>query len=218
MQAVQPIYDHVFMALPIFSAQTDKLFEELLSFLWTHQKEGQTVQKRRLVAKNRIAANLEMGGQQIFHPQQTIQGLQQNLIQKLFKKTLSQEETKLLQLLESALISIGRPSLETHAYHFGPQQWERTAKLLEQQNVMFAQAFSSIGIFLELLEDELDSWGSAAIYGHSKTSKLFPLSPADHITLRACNLSTISQLFIPNDSGTISRNLINYFTQPFPLS
>ena len=82
-----------------------------------------------------------MGGLQIPHPQQTIQGLEQNFIQKLFKKTLSQEETKLLQLLESALISIGRPSLETHAYHFGPQQWERTAKLLEQQNVMFAQAF-----------------------------------------------------------------------------
>ena len=63
------------------------------------QKEGQTVQKRQLVAKNRIAANLEMGGLQIPHPQQTIQGLQQNFIQKLFKKTLSQEETKLLQLL-----------------------------------------------------------------------------------------------------------------------
>ena len=52
-----------------------------------------------------------MGGLQIPHPQQTIQGLQQNLIQNLFKKTLSQEETKLLQFLESTLISIGRPSL-----------------------------------------------------------------------------------------------------------
>ena len=50
-----------------------------------------------------------MGGLQIPHPQQTIQGLQQNFIQKLFKETLSQEETKLLQLLESTLISIGRP-------------------------------------------------------------------------------------------------------------
>ena len=53
------------------------------------QKEGQTVQKRQLVAKNRIVANLEMGGLQIPHPQQTKQGLQQNFIQKLFKKTLS---------------------------------------------------------------------------------------------------------------------------------
>ena len=51
-QAVQPIYNHVFMAIPILSAQTDVLFEELLSFLWTRQKEGQTVQKRQLVAKN----------------------------------------------------------------------------------------------------------------------------------------------------------------------
>ena len=89
-----------------------------------------------------------MGGLQIPHPQQTIQGLQQNLIQNLFKKTLSQEDTKLLQFLESTLISIGRPSLEKHVYYLGPQQWEHTAKLLERQNVMFAQAFSSIGILL----------------------------------------------------------------------
>ena len=34
-QAVLPVYNHVFMALPILSAQTDELFEELLSFLWT---------------------------------------------------------------------------------------------------------------------------------------------------------------------------------------
>ena len=60
--AVIPIYNHVLMALPIPEAKLQDLDKEVLAFFWTRQKEGETTQKRRLVAKERFPANLEVGG------------------------------------------------------------------------------------------------------------------------------------------------------------
>ena len=84
--ALLPIYNHVFMALPVDRSYTDELQKEIQKFLWTRQLEGQTKQKRRLVAKSRLAAGLEMGGLGILSPENTVQGFQQNLIQKIYKK------------------------------------------------------------------------------------------------------------------------------------
>ena len=56
----------------------------VLSFLWTRQKEGQTVGKRILVSKKRVSASFGMGGLQIPDPETTIQGTQINLLQKIF--------------------------------------------------------------------------------------------------------------------------------------
>jgi hypothetical protein len=60
--AFTPIYNHVFMALPITGNYTDELQKAILKLLWTRQFEGQTKQKRRLVAKKRLGAGLAMGG------------------------------------------------------------------------------------------------------------------------------------------------------------
>jgi hypothetical protein len=60
--ALIPIYNHVMMALPVGKLYSDELQKEVLKFLWTCQHEGQSKQKRRLVAKNRLGAGLEMGG------------------------------------------------------------------------------------------------------------------------------------------------------------
>ena len=38
--ALTPIYNHICMALPIEEDQIKKLFEDILSFLWTRQKKG----------------------------------------------------------------------------------------------------------------------------------------------------------------------------------
>jgi hypothetical protein len=65
-----PIYNHVFMALPISSNHIGELQKAVLKMLWTRQLDGQTKQKRRLVARNRLGAGLEMGGW-VFNPLKT---------------------------------------------------------------------------------------------------------------------------------------------------
>ncbi len=77
------VYNHVFMALPVESQHTEALFSEILRFLWTKQVDGQTTQKRRLVARKCITAGLEMGGLGIPHPDEIIQWFRQNLLQKI---------------------------------------------------------------------------------------------------------------------------------------
>jgi hypothetical protein len=57
-----PIYNHVFMALPITNNHIDELQKLVLKLLWTRQLDGQTKQKQRLLAKKRLGAGLEMGG------------------------------------------------------------------------------------------------------------------------------------------------------------
>jgi hypothetical protein len=59
--ALIPIYNHVFMALPVEPIHTENLFSKILRFLWTKQVDGWIAQKRRLVAKKRISAGLDMG-------------------------------------------------------------------------------------------------------------------------------------------------------------
>ncbi len=58
------------MALTITNNHTDELQKAFLKLLWTHQLDGQTRQKRRLVAKKRLGAGLEMGGL-VFNPLRT---------------------------------------------------------------------------------------------------------------------------------------------------
>ncbi len=74
----------VFMALPITSNHTDELQKAVLKLLWTRQLDGQTKQKRRLVARKRLGAGLEMGGLGIQPIENMVQGFQQNLLQKIY--------------------------------------------------------------------------------------------------------------------------------------
>ena len=112
------------MALPVLDEQADAIFNEILSFLWTRQVDVEQVQKRRIVAKNQISASIELGGLNIPHPRNVIKGLQMNLIQKLFRKEMSDHDgdTSLLQeILDSALVAIGRPTLLENVSEFGPK-------------------------------------------------------------------------------------------------
>ncbi len=44
---------------------------------------------------------------------------------------------------------------------------------------MFAQAFRAVAVLLNIYEMDKDGWHHAAIYGHSKASKLYPLTTAE---------------------------------------
>ncbi len=95
----------IFIYICIFYAIFSVLFSQLIAipfdiiltfFLsikkyWTSygpckQHDGQTIQKRRLVAKDRIPASFNRGGLQVPHPDDTAEGLHLNLLQKIQNK------------------------------------------------------------------------------------------------------------------------------------
>ena len=92
-RALVPIYNHVFMTLPMSMENANEISTEIYSFLWTKQEAGITKQKRRLVAKDRISAGCEMGGLSVNTPAQMMDGMQQNLIQKIYRKIDTTQET-----------------------------------------------------------------------------------------------------------------------------
>jgi hypothetical protein len=140
--ALIPIYNHVMMALPVGKRYIDELQKEVLKFLWTRQQEGQSKQKRRLVAKTRIGAGLEMGGLGIQPIENTAQGFEQNLVQKIYKKANQPETDSLLpRILNGHLRHVNRPLLQEHVERLGPEQWLTTASRLQNKNAMFAEAF-----------------------------------------------------------------------------
>jgi hypothetical protein len=53
-------YNHIFMTLLVQKEMTKRLHQEILDFLWTKQHDGETIQKRRLVAKDRIPAHTKL--------------------------------------------------------------------------------------------------------------------------------------------------------------
>ncbi len=44
---------------------------------------------------------------------------------------------------------------------------------------MFAQAFRAVAVLLNIYKMDKDGWHHAAIYGHFKASKLYPLTMAE---------------------------------------
>jgi hypothetical protein len=109
------------VALPVEPRHTEPLFSEILRFLWTKQVDGNTKQKRRLVAKRRISAGLEMGGLGIQHPDEIVQGFQLNLLQKIHKQGRTHPTSNLPTILTGLLARANRPSLADHIQHLGPR-------------------------------------------------------------------------------------------------
>jgi hypothetical protein len=73
--ALTPLYNHVFMALPVTEKDLQPLYKEIKSFLWTRTENEATIQKRRLVAAKRLSASFDKGGLQIPHLWETAEGL-----------------------------------------------------------------------------------------------------------------------------------------------
>jgi hypothetical protein len=89
----------------------------------------------------------------------------------------------------------------------GPQQWNLTAMRLESKNKMFAQAFRAISTLLQIYEVDKDGWHHAPIYGHTKTSLLYPFTMAEAELLWGWDIIVVSQLFNINDlTGKLDRS------------
>ncbi len=76
------------MALPIADATLKELDKEVRDFFWTKQCEGETMHKRRRVARPRIAADLHMGGLNVPTFQTLAEGFRLNLLQRIYKREL----------------------------------------------------------------------------------------------------------------------------------
>jgi hypothetical protein len=161
--------------------------------------DGRIKQKRRLVAKNRLAAGLEMVGLGIPHPDEIIQGFRQNLIQRIVKQARNNPTACLPRILAGLLIRANRPCLEEHIQTLGPKQWKITGNRIQPWNRMLGLAFLAVADLLATYETSREFWHAAAIAGHSNFSKVFPLSNGERTILRDHQVFSVSQLLEVND-------------------
>ena len=113
------------MSLLLRKHQLEELDKEVRSFFWTKQRDGHTLQKRGLVAKNRIPAAYSIGGLQVSLLETTAKSFRLNLLQKLFQKTIHPNHflpTVLPSILRQLLHVTGRPDLEQHVHRMGRRQ------------------------------------------------------------------------------------------------
>ena len=207
--ALIPIYNHIFMALPVQKEMTKRLHQEILDFLWTKQHDGETIQKRRLVAKDRIPASFNRGGLQVPHPDDTAEGLHLNLLQKIQNKIRLPHRyppSHLPAILEETLRDARCPTFTEHLEKYGPDRWDRTAEKIKNRNLLFSQAFHTMAKLLRTHEKDPKTWHTAAIDGHSKFNKLLPLSRNEAAHLHAINIKTISHLYETNELGNLQNN------------
>jgi len=209
--ALIPLYNHIFMALPLAGGQADTLHKEILNFLWTRQKDGVTRNKRKLVAKNRLPASHDKGGLQIPHPRETCEGLHINLLQKIYRKSKYPHKgphSHLPRILEDVLQLARRPTLQFHVETYGPDQWTHTAERMRQYNLLFAELFHSMAKLLRLHEGERGTWHVAALNGHSLFNKLLPLTRDEASHLLEINTRTVGQIYDTDETGQL-QNRIN---------
>jgi hypothetical protein len=83
---------------------------------------------------------------------------------------------------------------------------------------MMGQAFIAMADLLETQENNYEDWHCSAIYGHTKSSKLYPFSRADQAYLESIHVRTVSQLYAINDlTGTIDRTENVDLIQAIPM-
>lgn len=146
-----------------------------------------------------------------------MQGFQQNLIQKIYKRSRQGDTDYLLPtILDRLLLRVNHPTLTDHIEQLGPEQWSLTATRLQKKNRMLSQAFHAVAALLRISEMDF-----AAIYGHTKQSKLFPITTAEAALLRDWDILVVSQLFNRNElTGMLDRlknNTLYTRLQPYPM-
>ncbi len=202
--AYMPLYNHVFMALPIPMEEENRIQQDIQKFMWTKTRDGIQLQKRRMISKKRLNASHAMGGLNIPLVQDTVQGLHANLLQKILKNGLKDEGNMLYLLLQDLLQRTNRPSLPEHVQRIGPTGWTKTAAKISPFNKLLAQAFQAVATLLVSLEDSKQHWHLSAIIGHSETNNL-NITETEKNVLKNNEVVTVSQLFQVNDSGMLSR-------------
>ncbi len=132
--AFLPVYSlfswHSLLNLVILRASIKKI----LKFLWTRQLDGQAHQKGSLVALKRLSAGREMGGWSIPHPDEILQGFQQNLFQKIYQLSQSNTASPFAAILHHLLARADCVTLAVHIQRLGPEQWILTGKRLQPWN------------------------------------------------------------------------------------
>jgi hypothetical protein len=168
-----------------------------------------TIQKRRLVAKDRIPASFNRGGLQVPHPADTAEGLHLNLLQKIQNKIWLPHRyppSQLPTILEEALRDAKCPKFMEHLEKYGPDRWDRTAEKIKDRNLLFSQSFQTMAKLLRIHEKDSKTWHTAAIDGHSKFNKLLSLSRNEAAHLHAINIRTISNLYEINELGHLQNS------------
>jgi hypothetical protein len=94
---------------------------------------------------------------------------------KIYKRSRQGDTDSLLPtILDRLLLRVNHPTLTDHIEQLGPEQWSLTATRLQKKNRMLSQAFHAVAALLRISEMDF-----AAIYGHTKQSKLFPITTAE---------------------------------------
>jgi len=205
--AYVPIYNHIFMALPIQIDQCLQVDKDIRSFLWTRQDKGETKQKRRLIAKDRISAPHTVGGLQISETATTMAGFRLNLLQKIYKRIQHPSRfppSSLPTLMNSTLNYCKRPSLQQHVQYLGPKEWQKTSSVLKNHNLLLSQCFEAGSQIIKHMEIDQDNWQHASIVGHSMES-IFPFTAEEKWELEYRNIRVIGQLFQEGENGDITR-------------
>jgi len=195
--AFTPILNHILMVLPVQKSTLLELDKEIRDFLWTKQCQGETVQKRRRVAKNRLAADYHLGGLNVPSFQTLAEGFRLNLLQRIYKRELQPAKypsSHLPGILDQLLRRGGRPTLETHVQRLGPLEWEKTAIALKQHNKMFSAAFSAGQEILIRMEGDSKYWHHAPIKGHSLEGP-FRITTLEGQQLHSKDINVIGQLY-----------------------
>jgi len=202
--ACLPIYNHVFMTMPIDTEQKDKIEKEILKVLWTKQKEGQTLRKRKQVAKYRMQGRYEIGGLEIPTIEQHAEGLQMNLIQKVYKKIKKGENTMLITIIEQLLQQKRCPTIIELVERVGPTGWRVVNEKVKNSLAILGQAAIAIAKILEHEEKQKETWARTPIYGHTKNG-IFQINWDEARVLDSKGIIIVEHLFKSDEHGRLTK-------------
>jgi hypothetical protein len=83
----------------------------------------------------------------------------------------------------------------------------KTSAKLKNENLILEETFKSVSQLINKLEDSVNDWHLAPLWGHTGVHKLCPFYSVDIATLQAHRINTVSQLFDTHLSGGIDKTV-----------
>jgi hypothetical protein len=195
-----PSYNHVYMAFGYSEEAGNTIDNMICRLLWTRKNGGATQNKRKLVAKNRIAASYNMGGLKMSFSRENAQGLLLNTLQRLKAQADLPDQMRMCysRIMLSRLRQVNALSINEMFSYAGCKIWTKYSKKLETKSPFLAQCFAAYANMICMNETNRESWSMTPIAGHTLASDFHRITEADGYLLAANNLTHVGQLFGEN--------------------
>ena len=215
VQTLIPMYTHIINAFGLEEQYEDKIDKQIRESLWVKKERNIEKRKRNIVARNRLAAEYDLGGMQIQMIGSRATGIACNIVKRIIQELENVGENKLeiAEYMDIIVRRIKGISLREIYLRGGYLTWIDLRNRMKRYSTFYAFLCESMGKLIEM-NDKAGGMIGGFLVGNRQSPPLYVINMAEGIDLMRYGIKEISDIFLKDQlSGKIKnedREYINW--------